>query len=253
MKLSEKLMKLRKENVLSQEEFANKLNVSRQTVSKWELGQTIPDTDNLTKIASIFGISVNDLLDDNVDPIEEKSKTNISDNNSSNSRKKPVKILILVIILICVFLGIGVIAINKIKNQIQEPIVEVFQKHSISDIFDMIFGEMGESQDKIKEKQEEMLKEYNKDLFNNLFKGLYYGSTNGAFMYNFIDTVLKSNDENPNNLITVKYRDFESNKADEIRSLKKQIKNHVTEMYEIYYEYDENGYINKAIIEDAEK
>ena len=113
MKLEEKLMKLRKENAWSQEEFADKLNVSRQTVSKWELGQTTPDTDNLTKIASIFGISVNDLLDENANPIEKNSK-------SSNKNGSLVKILILVVILILVLLGIGAITINKIFNKVKD-------------------------------------------------------------------------------------------------------------------------------------
>ena len=43
MKLEEKIIKLRKRNAWSQEELAEKLDVTRQTVSKWELGQTTPD------------------------------------------------------------------------------------------------------------------------------------------------------------------------------------------------------------------
>ena len=241
MKLEEKLMKLRKENAWSQEEFADKLNVTRQTVSKWELGQTTPDTDNLTKIASIFGISVNDLLDENTNPIEENSKVN----NNNNGR--PIKILLLIAILIVVFLGIGAITINKIFNKVTnqvvpKSIIEMFEQYSIADIFDMIFGKIQESE-----------KEFDRNSFNNKFKTLYYGSTDGFFMNNFIDEVLKSNDEHPNNLITVKYKDIESNNANEIKTIKKQLKTGVTDKYEIYYEYDENGYINKAIIEDAEK
>lgn len=242
MKFDEKLMKLRKENAWSQEELADKLNVSRQTVSKWELGQTTPDTDNLTKIASIFGISVNDLLDENTNPIENsiEKESKITINNSS----KPLKIFILIIILIFVLLGIGGITINKIFNKVTnqvvpKSIIEMFEQYSFTDIFDMIFGKIEESE-----------KEFDRDLFNNSFKTLYYGSTNGFLMDNFIDEVLKSNEENPNKLITIKYKDFESNSANEIKTLKKQIKNDVTDKYEIYYEYDENGYINKAIIEE---
>ena len=49
MKFNEKLIKLRKEMGLSQEELGNKLNVARQTVSKWELGETTPEMDKLIK------------------------------------------------------------------------------------------------------------------------------------------------------------------------------------------------------------
>ena len=242
MKFDEKLMKLRKENAWSQEELADKLNVSRQTVSKWELGQTTPDTDNLTKIASIFGISVNDLLDENTNPIENPIEK--ESKNTINNSSKPLKIFILIIILIFVLLGIGGITINKIFNKVTnqvvpKSIIEIFEQYSFTDIFDMIFGKIEESEN-----------EFDRDSFNNSFKTLYYGSTNGFLMNNFIDEVLKSNEENPNKLITIKYKDFESNSANEIKTLKKQIKNGVADKYEIYYEYDENGYINKAIIEE---
>ena len=52
--LSEKLYELRKEKKLSQEELAEKLNVARQTISKWENGTTVPDTNNLIEISKIF-------------------------------------------------------------------------------------------------------------------------------------------------------------------------------------------------------
>ena len=50
MRFDEKLIHLRKKNMLSQEGLAEKLNVTRQTVSKWELGQTKPDMDKLVDI-----------------------------------------------------------------------------------------------------------------------------------------------------------------------------------------------------------
>ena len=47
MEISEKILQLRKANSLTQEELAEKLNVSRQSVSKWESGQTIPELEKL--------------------------------------------------------------------------------------------------------------------------------------------------------------------------------------------------------------
>lgn len=64
MKFEEKLIKLRKENALSQEELGEKLNVTRQTVSKWELGQTKPDLEKLLEISKIYNVSLESLTSD---------------------------------------------------------------------------------------------------------------------------------------------------------------------------------------------
>lgn len=61
MDFSDKLKKLRKDNKLSQEDLAQKLNVSRQAISKWELG-TIPDIDNLVRISKYFDVSLDFLV-----------------------------------------------------------------------------------------------------------------------------------------------------------------------------------------------
>lgn len=62
MKFNEKLIKLRKAAGLSQEELGNKLNVARQTVSKWELGETTPEMDKLEELSDLFEISIDELV-----------------------------------------------------------------------------------------------------------------------------------------------------------------------------------------------
>ena len=62
MNLGEKLYELRKEKNLSQEEVADKLNVTRQTVSKWETNQSTPDFDKIVPLCELFGISTEELL-----------------------------------------------------------------------------------------------------------------------------------------------------------------------------------------------
>ena len=57
MKLGEKLQQLRKRSGLSQEQLASQLAVSRQAVSKWELDETMPDTENVIQLSRIFGVS----------------------------------------------------------------------------------------------------------------------------------------------------------------------------------------------------
>ena len=74
MGFSEKLQKIRKDNNITQEGLADKLNVSRQAVSKWESGSAYPDTEKLIQISKIFNISLDELINDNIDI--DKSKNN---------------------------------------------------------------------------------------------------------------------------------------------------------------------------------
>lgn len=64
MTFAEKLLQLRKREGYSQEELANKLDVSRQAISRWEVGTAIPDSSNLLQISKLFGVSTDYLLND---------------------------------------------------------------------------------------------------------------------------------------------------------------------------------------------
>lgn len=67
MKFNEKLFELRKSNGLSQEQLAEKLDVSRQAVSKWETGDAFPEASKLFAIAKLFDVTTDYLLDDSLD------------------------------------------------------------------------------------------------------------------------------------------------------------------------------------------
>lgn len=60
--LSEKIRSLRKNSGLSQEELAERIDVSRQAVSKWELGSAVPTADKLVELADFFGVSLDWLM-----------------------------------------------------------------------------------------------------------------------------------------------------------------------------------------------
>ena len=62
MEFNNKLYELRKQKGFSQEELASRLNVSRQTVSKWEVGDSTPDMEKLVAISDLFGISLDELI-----------------------------------------------------------------------------------------------------------------------------------------------------------------------------------------------
>ena len=61
MEFNNKLYELRKQKGFSQEELANRLNVSRQTISKWEVGESTPDMEKLVAISDLFEVSLDEL------------------------------------------------------------------------------------------------------------------------------------------------------------------------------------------------
>lgn len=87
MDIGEKLFELRKEKNLSQEEGAEKLNVTRQTVSKWETNQSTPDFDKIVPICELFGISTEELLTGK-NPEEKVLEDNISE--TEQPEEKPM-------------------------------------------------------------------------------------------------------------------------------------------------------------------
>ena len=62
MDFNNRLYQLRKQKGLSQEELANRLNVSRQTVSKWEVGDSTPDMEKLIAMSDLFDVSLDKLV-----------------------------------------------------------------------------------------------------------------------------------------------------------------------------------------------
>ena len=67
MSFHSKMIKLRKIKGMTQENFAAEIGVSRQSVYKWESGQSYPDVEKLLKIARTFGVTVDDMLNDEMD------------------------------------------------------------------------------------------------------------------------------------------------------------------------------------------
>ena len=85
MILSEKIALLRKQNGWSQEQLAEQLHISRQSISKWESGASIPDLDKIIKLSSIFSISTDYLLKDEMEELEYIQTTDIPEEGQSRS------------------------------------------------------------------------------------------------------------------------------------------------------------------------
>lgn len=88
MIFADKLIELRKKNGWSQEELAEKVNVTRQSVSKWEGAQSIPDLDKILLLAQIFGVTTDYLLKDEMEEIQPVSA---NDGASSGYRDEPAE------------------------------------------------------------------------------------------------------------------------------------------------------------------
>ena len=70
MILADKIIKMRKKNGWSQEELADRMNVSRQAVSKWESAQTIPDLEKILQLSNLFGVTTDYLLKDEIEKMD---------------------------------------------------------------------------------------------------------------------------------------------------------------------------------------
>ena len=166
MKFNEKLIELRKKEGLSQEELGYKLNVTRQTVSKWELGQTTPEMDKLLEISKIFNISVDELIKETETTTQENQSGPIQDQPIVEKKtKNKAIIIILVIALIIIFGYIGLKLVigftlfngtNDIVRNAQEKGVGM-----VLDLFNKGFDAVKDVQEQTEDKNQEF------DLFFN--------------------------------------------------------------------------------------
>ena len=97
MEFNNKLYELRKQRGFSQEELASRLNVSRQTVSKWEVGDSTPEMEKLVAISDLFGISLDELVMDKTpeaasnEPVKADLYTDIKNNVLTEENKEKTK------------------------------------------------------------------------------------------------------------------------------------------------------------------
>lgn len=107
MNFNDKITKMRKKEKLSQEELAEQLGVTRQTISNWELNVTQPNISQVKKLSKIFNTSIDELLDNDVRDILEKK---ISDTEKITKKtRKSLKIIIITLYFIILSVLIGII------------------------------------------------------------------------------------------------------------------------------------------------
>lgn len=94
MKLSEKILNLRKQRGMSQEELAENLNVSRQAVSRWEMGSALPDATNILQLSRLFGVTTDYLLNDEYESDRDIPAVKNSGSGASGRVRKIVSLCI---------------------------------------------------------------------------------------------------------------------------------------------------------------
>lgn len=108
MKLEEKLVSLRKEKGLTQSELAEMLQVSRQAISRWEVGTAVPSTDNLKYLGQLYDVPVDVFLNDAVELPLQENGDNAKTASDQDACKKHTKAIVVIIILLLAILGIAI-------------------------------------------------------------------------------------------------------------------------------------------------
>ena len=282
MKFGEKLIKLRKGKAFSQEDLAAELNVTRQTVSNWELGTSKPDMEKLVEISKLFNVGVEELTNDD----KEIGGNKMEGNNEPNTNLRNGLIIVGIIIAILVVTGIiwkivafntvkGILGINGDINQntvvdgvfgIADKAIDKFQ--NIADKMETEYNEKLEQQqqtrqNKINEEEERMENYVQKaddminqmwnnssgekpSFFNSKYEGSYTGVLSKIFTQSAIKNVIQDN-LNKDRKISVKYKDTIYKESKELNDLSKSLDN---DEYLISYEKDQEGYIYQMNIEE---
>lgn len=116
IKLADRLVELRKENKLSQEALAEKLGLSRQSISKWERAEASPDTDNLIALADLYKMSLDELLGNETVKAEDKKENKKEKREKKALTQKQIKgkkilsiVPIFLILAVVIYVGVGML------------------------------------------------------------------------------------------------------------------------------------------------
>ena len=133
MEIGARIHELRKERGLSQEQLAEKVGVSRQTISKWELGETSPDIRQAKLLSQIFGVSLNELTDNNTkEPLYQKVSNT---EKLAGSALKFLKILVafILISIAAIAVSIALSAAFWVNSPTESDLASVVISESVGD------------------------------------------------------------------------------------------------------------------------
>ena len=116
MNLGENILKLRKQNGLSQEQLGEQIGVTRQTISNWELNETTPNPEQLKALSKVLSVSLDELLDNEVEGVLMKKVSNTE--QLAGTINKGLRILgkgflIYIVLVIVALIGLAIYALVK--------------------------------------------------------------------------------------------------------------------------------------------
>lgn len=123
MTIRDKLIALRGESGLSQQEFADKLNVSRQTVSRWEAGKNVPSSNQISNICNVFGLDANALLADGK-PDDEREKEN--DKSAPAEKRRVLPLIAIAAVIALALAGLVITIVYCVKDVVYDTTATVW-------------------------------------------------------------------------------------------------------------------------------
>lgn len=132
MILADKIIRLRRKNGWSQEELADKMNVSRQAVSKWEAAQTTPDLEKILQLSHLFGVTTDFLLKDELEDEEFTDradetpirKLTLAEANEYLEQRKDASVKIAVATFLCIICVIPLLLLGALSEMTSFPVAE---------------------------------------------------------------------------------------------------------------------------------
>ncbi len=132
MILADKIIRLRKKNGWSQEELAEKMNVSRQAVSKWEAAQTTPDLEKILQLSNLFGVTTDYLLKDEIEYEEFTDSTDetpirrisLAEANEYLEQRKDASVKIAIATFLCIICAIPLLLLIALSEMTSLPIAD---------------------------------------------------------------------------------------------------------------------------------
>lgn len=115
--LGARLQKLRRQAGMSQQELADQLHVSRQSISKWELGTATPDLDNLVRLSKLFGVSLDELVLGRTEKPQETSQQPAPPVEDLKTKRMKWMRLCLIAGVLCLILAFALLPLHQLFDR----------------------------------------------------------------------------------------------------------------------------------------
>lgn len=127
MELKERLVQLRKDHGLSQNDLAEKLNVSRQAISRWEQGTVVPSSDNLVYLSKLYGITLDELFYGRIQVKQELNEADEREKSEEatdilrapyNKAQQMKKVILIMLCILLIGIVVGIMVILSSRSEI---------------------------------------------------------------------------------------------------------------------------------------